>query len=221
MKLHIGQMYNRFEAHRNDVEAIKMQAYMKGQFPFVGIKTQERRALTQQHNKSLSLEVVDFLPFAQLCLKYPEREMHHYALDTIASFKKKHSTQTLEVSTFFCEKYAWWDTVDTANSVINKNIFLKNKDLLNSKSIEWMQDANFWKRRLAIIAQLKFKLETDTELLSAVIRANLGTQEFFINKAIGWALRDYGDHNPDWVINFAKHTDLHPLSRREALRKII
>ncbi len=220
MKLHIGQMYNRLDEYRNDVDADKMNAYMKGQFSFFGIKTKQRRALTKLHNKKLVLDVDELLPFAKICFAYPEREMHHYALDTIASFKKIHNAGSIDISEFFCEKNAWWDTVDMVNSLVNKKIFLNNRNLLHTKSTSWMQDTNFWKRRLAIIAQLKFKLETDTELLSKVIEANLGSNEFFINKAIGWALRDYGDHNPSWVLDYIKRTNLEPLSRREAIRKL-
>lgn len=84
----------------------------------------------------------------------------------------------------------------------------------------WSQDDNFWIRRLAIDHQLGFKLETDADLLATIIKNNLGSDEFFINKAIGWSLREYSKVAPDWVREFiAKHdADLSNLSIRESLK---
>jgi 3-methyladenine DNA glycosylase AlkD len=88
--------------------------------------------------------------------------------------------------------------------------------------IRWSTDADFWIRRAAITAQLGAKSATDPALLAAVIEPNLADPEFFIRKAIGWALRDYAATDPDWVRDFAaRHGEaLSPLSRREALRKL-
>ena len=220
MKSHIGEMFLIFDEHRNDADAVAMKAYMKGQFEYCGIKTGPRRMLTKAHNQGFVLEEKDFLPFVQICFAYPEREMHHYALDTIASFKKKFTNHSLQISEFFCEKNVWWDTVDMANSFINYHIFKKDRDLLVTKAMEWKDDPNFWKRRLALIAQLKFRQETNPELLEKIILSNLNATEFFINKAIGWVLGEYNRTNPEWVVNFTQKKALNPLSKREALRLI-
>ena len=79
---------------------------------------------------------------------------------------------------------------------------------------------NIWLQRTAILFQLKYKQETDTTLLASTIRQLCHTDEFFLNKAIGWALREYGKTHPDWVLDFTEKTVLHPLSRREGLRII-
>jgi 3-methyladenine DNA glycosylase AlkD len=83
---------------------------------------------------------------------------------------------------------------------------------------KWRKSDNFWLRRACILFQLSYKEETDFELLKAIISENLGSQEFFINKAIGWALRQYTRIDPQAVRKFVAETPLHPLSAREALK---
>jgi len=221
MKLHIGNMYNIFDAHRNTIDADKMTAYMLHKFPHFGIKAKPRRELSKVHNKDFQLDEEEFLAFAKICFKYPEREMHHYCLDTLHRFKNNFTIDTLKVSEYLITHNSWWDTVDTTNTLISSPIFRKNKELHYITTTRWKDDTNMWLRRSAIISQLKFRLDTNTELLKSVIEANLGSGEFFINKAIGWALREYGDYNPEWVLDYVKRTELEPLSKREALRKII
>jgi 3-methyladenine DNA glycosylase AlkD len=85
---------------------------------------------------------------------------------------------------------------------------------------KWRTSDNFWLRRSCILFQLDYRTETDFDLLSGIIRENLGSKEFFINKAIGWALRQYARVDPQAVRKFVKSTPLHPLSRREALKHL-
>ncbi len=217
----IGEMYNIFDAHRNVADAEKMTAYLLNQFPHFGIKSIPRRELAKRHNQNLNLEEKDFLPFSKICFKYPEREMHHYCLDTLHQFKKKFTPETIKTSEFIITHNSWWDTVDTCNTLINLEIFKKNNNCLATKANQWKCHENMWLRRSAIISQLKFRHDTNINLLTEVIEANLGSDQFFINKAIGLALREYGNYNPDWVLNFVEKTPLAPLSRREAIRKII
>lgn len=221
MKLHIGNMYNIFDAKRDEVYAQKMTSYMLNKFPHFGIKAKPRRELSKAHDKHLDLEEKDFLIFAKICFAYPEREMHHYCLDALHKFKKKFTAETLKVSEYLITNNSWWDIVDTTNTLISLPIFKQNKDLHISTAMQWKDADNMWLRRSAIISQLKFRHETNTDLLTACIQANLGSDEFFINKAIGWSLREYGAYNPKWVLNFVKKTQLKPLSYREAVRKLI
>ena len=108
---------------------------------------------------------------------------------------------------------SWWDTVDSLAKPIGAN---HDDDLMKT----WALDEDFWVRRIAIIHQLGRKKNTDAALLAWIIEQNLGSSEFFINKAIGWALRDFARHDPSWVRAFVDATDLSPLSRREALKNI-
>ncbi len=221
MKLHIGNMYNIFDAHRNEADAERMTSYMLNKFPHFGIKAKPRRELTKKHNQGLELPPNDFLSFAKNCFKYPEREMHHYCLDTLHAFKNTFSSGSLELIEYLITHNSWWDTVDTVSNLISTPIFKKDKEFLLKTVLEWKDSENMWLRRSAIISQLKFRLDSNTELLSAAIESNLGSDEFFINKAIGWALRAYGDYNPEWVLGYVKSTNLEPLSYKEAVRKII
>ena len=110
---------------------------------------------------------------------------------------------------------SWWDTVDALSGTINQ--LTTTYPELNPTIIKWSLDENIWLRRTAILHQLLRKQKTNTSLLAEIIENNMGTQEFFINKAIGWALRDYSKTNPNWVKNYTeKHKQqLSPLSIKE------
>ncbi len=112
---------------------------------------------------------------------------------------------------------AWWDHVDTLAKQVGR--------LLPGVASEmriWARDPNVWKRRVAIICQLGRKEATDLALLRDVIEANLADREFFIRKAIGWALRDYAWHDPLWVDAYVRALGerLSTLSRREATKNL-
>jgi 3-methyladenine DNA glycosylase AlkD len=113
---------------------------------------------------------------------------------------------------------SWWDTVDNISHVVG--IHFKRYPKAREKYLaKWRSSKNVWLRRTAILYQLDYKVETDFDLLCEIIRENLGETEFFINKAIGWALRQYARIDPKAVKKFVKETtELHPLSRREALK---
>lgn len=110
----------------------------------------------------------------------------------------------------------WWDTIDFFNKIIG-NIGLRDRRV-DSLMLEWSEDEDFWVRRLAINHQLGRKEKTKTALLEEIITNNFGSDEFFINKAIGWSLRDYSKVNPEWVRVFInKYSDeMSNLSIREA-----
>lgn len=116
---------------------------------------------------------------------------------------------------------SWWDTVDGLHRVIGK-VALKYPEL-DKTMIQWSLDENFWLRRVAINHQMHRKRKMKEELLEEIIVNNLEQEEFFINKAIGWALRDYSKTNPEWVIEFIdKHREkLSKLSIREGSKYIV
>lgn len=114
---------------------------------------------------------------------------------------------------------AWWDLVD---ATVKAQEFLHKKFPEESAALmrRWATDPNMWVRRYAIISQLHRKDELDQELLTDCILPNIDDREFFITKAIGWALRDYAHANPTWVRQFVAEHELQPLSRREALKHL-
>jgi len=116
---------------------------------------------------------------------------------------------------------AWWDLVDgVAHRILD--LLRTHRPELERVLRRWSEDPDLWIRRSAIIAQLGAKTATDPELLAAVIEPSLADREFFIRKAIGWALREYSKTDPAWVRQFVERHEaaLSPLSRREALRNL-
>src|SRR3569623_87571 len=116
---------------------------------------------------------------------------------------------------------AWWDHVDSISPRLLA-ILRAERGAMTRAMLEWAKGANMWKRRSAIICQLGAKAETDLALLEAAIAPSLGSREFFLRKAIGWALRQYARTNPAWVARYvaARDAELSPLSKREALKHI-
>ncbi|TVR86129.1 MAG: hypothetical protein EA411_11310 [Saprospirales bacterium] len=113
---------------------------------------------------------------------------------------------------------SWWDTVDFIASKIAGHYFIKFPDERLAAVEKWIAGENIWLIRTALLFQLHYKEDTDTHLLSKVIKSQIGSDEFFINKAIGWILRNYRRVNPNWVKAFTDQTNLHPLGRSEGLR---
>jgi len=127
------------------------------------------------------------------------------------------STKTIE---YTITQKSWWDTVDSIAGGTVGIHFRRFPEVREKYLAKWRASDNFWLRRTTILFQLNYKKETDFELLCDIIRENLGSKEFFINKAIGWALRQYARSDPKAVKKFVKATPLHPLSRREAMKHI-
>ncbi len=115
---------------------------------------------------------------------------------------------------------SWWDTVDFIAAVLVGAYFKAFPNKRNDITKRWMSSNNIWLQRSTLLFQLKYKETLDTEFLARTINNLLGSEEFFINKAIGWVLREYSKTNKDWVLKFAAKTSLHSLSKREALRLI-
>ena len=115
---------------------------------------------------------------------------------------------------------SWWDTVDYIAANLLGTYFKLYPEQRQIYVKNWLASGNFWLQRSAILFQLKYKDQVDTEMLSHVITSLLGSKEFFINKAIGWMLREYGKTNPAWVVDFVNGHQLEKLSQKEALRLI-
>ena len=115
---------------------------------------------------------------------------------------------------------SWWDTTDFIATNLVAAFFNEYPDEQKIKVNQWIKSGNIWLQRAAILFQLHYKHALDRELLTHIIHSLLGSKEFFVNKAIGWILREYSKINPAWVKKFIASTDLHSLSQREALKYI-
>lgn len=201
------------------VKAAAMSAYMRNLFPFLGIQTPERNKLCRNFLKTMAKQDVDW-EFVFKCWEQPEREFQYLAVGYLSETMLKLSSADIPKIRLLAVEKSWWDTIDSLSGVVG-DIALRFSDV-NFTLIEWSRDENFWLRRISIIHQLGRKEKTDTALLKNVIKANFGQTEFFINKAIGWSLREYSKTNPAWVRDFINQyqKELNPLSIREASKYI-
>lgn len=216
------ELLHELEKNSSIENAIPMENYMKNNFKFLGIKTESRRTIlknvllkhyteVQENYRKLALELY--------ASKF--REVHQCAIDLVLRFIKKDFKRE---DKFFLESLliqnSWWDSVDTIAKYGIGGYLKVFPDEKFSLIEKFSNSDNMWLNRTAIIFQLGFKKETDFELLKAECLKNSNSNEFFIQKAMGWALRDYGATNPQAVIQFVKENNFKPLTVKEALRKI-
>ncbi|TYC48483.1 DNA alkylation repair protein [Weissella muntiaci] len=210
------QIFELFRKQSDQAKATQMAHYLRDQFQFIGIKTPERRALSREFLKAKKAQPQIDWDFVMQAWEADEREFQYLASDYLRAMRKSLTSADLTKIKMLITTKSWWDSVDSLDELVGTITQLEP----TSKSIilDWAEDENFWVRRVAIDHQLTFKAATDTELLAKVIQKNFDSTEFFINKAIGWALRDYSKSNPTWVREFLKEqqNSLHALSYREA-----
>jgi 3-methyladenine DNA glycosylase AlkD len=210
-----------FQKNANAANAVQMERYMRNQFEFFGIKAPLMRELTKQHHGQFDpppyeqLEKIIFELFAQ-----PQRELHHTAIDICGKSKKDWPEDSIDLFERMVLLKSWWDSVDSINSVCLRPYFRRFPERRFEKTLDWIESGNIWLQRVSLIFQLRYKEGTDTKLLTRNINLLRDSDEFFVQKAIGWILRDYGHTHPDWVKGFVSKTVLKPLSRREALKKL-
>ncbi|MGX5376887.1 DNA alkylation repair protein [Ligilactobacillus sp. LYQ135] len=209
-----------FEKNSNLADRIAMKKYMRNQFEFYGIKTPKRKEIYREFLKEeCKLKQIDW-EFLDECYADEHREFQYLVCNYLERMQNFIETKDIAHIQKFIQTKSWWDTVDSFNKVIGK-LTLRDEEVKQLMR-KWAVDEDFWLRRIAIIHQITFKEQTNSELLQEVILANLGSGEFFINKAIGWALRDYSKTNPQWVRNFISknQSKLSKLSVREGSKYI-
>ncbi|PJK14934.1 DNA alkylation repair protein [Lysobacteraceae bacterium NML07-0707] len=208
-------LYAALSARAAPEEAQHMAAYMKNRFSFFGIRKPELNRLLKPFLKATRCRPVDW-GFVEACWQAEEREMQYAALLYLQARKSALHAKDLPALHRLITHKSWWDSIDVLDRIVG-DIALRHPHL-NATLLDWSTDDNFWLRRIAIDHQLLRKERTDTALLAQILINNLGQKEFFINKAIGWALRDYSKTNPEWVRQFiATHRDrMAQLSLREA-----
>lgn len=212
--MNVEELVKELKAVANPDDAVAMKAYMKNKFEFLGVKTPARRKLAKAFFKPQTDLVIDW-NFINEAWNYPYRELQYTALDYLEIRKNLLTPSDLPHLKKLAQTKSWWDTVDFLDRLVGSIIarFPETKATI----LSWSCDEDIWLRRLAIDHQLLRKEETDTELLEKILVNNLGQAEFFINKAIGWALRDYSKTNPDWVRDFIERyrAEMAALSIRE------
>lgn len=211
-----NKLYEEMIQHKNEEQARQMSKYMLNKFEYIGIKTPERRKIFKNFFKEYKNEEKIDWEFVNKCWENRYREFQYVAADYLKDKKDKLTIDDIPKLKQFILKKSWWDMIDNLDMTIGA-LALKDSNV-NKILLEWSIDENIWLRRIAIDHQLLRKEKTNTELLEKILKNNLGQAEFFINKAIGWALRDYSKTNPEWVKNFIEKNKekMAKLSIREA-----
>ena len=204
------------EARADNARALDMSKYMKNKFEFFGVGAAERNEIWKPYFKEAKKTKKIDWDFIEICFKHDKRECQYtaaYYLKYMQRFLVEDDIPKLKELVL---AKSWWDTVDILDKVIGSIIY-NNKNLYPI-ILEWSKDDNIWLRRVAIDHQLLRKENTDEQLLEKILINNLNHKEFFVNKAIGWALRDYSKTNPQWVRNFIEvhKENMVSLSIREA-----
>lgn len=208
-----------FQKSSNPKIALEQKAYMRNHFDFFGITTTKRREIQKP------FFIKDYLPPKSEMYKVvrelwqkQQREYQYFAQELAYKYIKQSEKSDIDLYEYMVINKSWWDTVDMISNKLMGEYF---KNFPNEKVkyvLKWLASDNIWLQRSAILFQLKYKEELDTELLNLIINSLLDSKEFFINKAIGWVLREYSRTNPEWVKELVDTTQLNPLSKREALK---
>ncbi len=221
IKNFIKELRKEFERIANPIIAQQQKDYVRGQFDYYGIKTPERREVLKPFFQKEYLPPIEELGQIICALwEQPQRDFLVSGLDLMFKYKKKLRSEDLNWLEYAIVTKSWWDTVDAVAIHLVGSYFLKYPEARDRTIEKWMNSGNMWLQRTCIIFQLRYKKEVDTKLLEKLISQLLGSKEFFINKAIGWMLRDYSKTNPNWVVDITNKYELSGLSRREALRLI-
>jgi 3-methyladenine DNA glycosylase AlkD len=220
-KYPLASLEVKFKNAADPARAFQMKKYMKDQFPFFGIPANPRRVICAEFLKENGLpEKVILNEVIKELWEKKEREFHHFGAELVNRYKKSVEEKDIDMFRWMLVNKPWWDTVDFIAANLVGNYFQAFPEKAESTMKNWLESGNMWLQRTTIIFQLKYKKNTDLKLLARQINALKHSKEFFIRKAIGWSLREYSKTDPEWVQDFVSKTDLSPLSKREALKRI-
>jgi 3-methyladenine DNA glycosylase AlkD len=212
---HLDILTALFEENKNEENAGPMENYMKGHFPFLGIKSPLRKELEKRFFQETGILKEAFnKEFVRGLWQREEREYHYTAITYIGKFIKKLPKDDLLFLKELIVTKSWWDSVDSIAPLVGELAKIY-PDVVEEYVNQWSVDDHMWLKRTAILFQLKYKGLTNEGLLYQYIRKNADSKEFFIQKAIGWALREYSKTNPVSVKSFIEGNQLAPLSVRE------
>ena len=208
-----------FQAAGDPERAQGQMAYMRNQFEYYGLKAPEWVALSKQ------IFAVEGIPegetlktLARLCMDDEYREVNYFALEMVQKVQKKQPEEFIGFFEELITTRSWWDTVDWLSKLVGIH-FRCFPHLTAPVTERWMASGNMWLQRVCLIFQLLYKEQTDAELMFRYILALRESKEFFIQKAAGWALRQYSKTDPEAVRAFiAGHPELAPLTRREGMK---
>ena len=217
----LNALEKEFKNHSNQIIAKGQKAYMRNQFDFYGIVTSKRREI----QKPLFKEYIkSFNPNLERLIKTlwkkEQRDYQYTAQELILKHSNQFKIEDIHLFEFMIINKSWWDTIDFLSPKILGEYFKLYPEKIEQQIEKWILLNNIWLQRSCLIFQLKYKQKLNTKLLTHIIHSLLDSKEFFINKAIGWILREYSKTNEKWVIDFVEKTALSNLSAKEALKFI-
>ena len=222
----VKKMKGALRAAGNVKKAAEMRTYMKSDMPYYGVQTPMRREIFKSLVKELVFDSAKDWEDTVLSIwdNATHREERYIAVE-LTQLKVTRPFQTLKTLSLYEHMIvtgAWWDYVDDIASHNVGPLLSLYPKAMKKKMLSWSKSKNIWKRRTSIICQLGFSTETDLDLLYACIEPSIGSNEFFLQKGIGWALRQYAWRNPKEIKRYVKQNEkrLSSLSRREALKNL-
>jgi 3-methyladenine DNA glycosylase AlkD len=220
----VAAVRQRLSEAADPARAPQMQSYMKSALPFLGVPVPEVRALTKQCARTQPPASVTELAAAARTLwrEATHREQRYAATELTGLRLAAGSLQLLPLYEEMIVTGAWWDHTDAVARRVGE-LLTAHAERVRPLVLAWSRSPDRWLRRVSIIAQLGAGPRTDLGLLVDVIDASATHRDFFVRKAIGWALRDYARTDPDWVHQFVttRADVLSALSQREATRRLV
>lgn len=215
---------SRFRQLADPAKAGPMQAYMKTDVPFYGIQKTERTVVYREVRKQYRIESQkEYAAVIDSLWKLPHREEKYMAIQIAVGWADEfNSPAMLPAWKRTIKDGAWWDFVDDLSSRLIGQLLLEHRPKISPVMEQWIDDKDMWVRRSAILSHLRHKNETDEAQLLDFCLRRAHEKEFFIRKAIGWALRQYAYTNPAGVKNFSMKNKekLSALSFREATKHL-
>ena len=207
-----------FNKHSNPCIAKSQKKYMRNQFEFIGLTASKRREI--QKTFFQNIQINDLTEFITSLWNLNKRDYQYLGQELLYSNHKNFKVGDIKLIEYMIINKSWWDTIDFLSPKILGKYFKLYPNEIEKNTQKWILSNNIWLKRSAILFQLKYKETLNIDLLNRIIIPLSNSKEFFINKAIGWILREYGKTNKEWVINFVKKNKLSNLSKREALKHI-
>ena len=214
-----NQVLEVFMKHGDPVAGISMAKYMKNKFEYLGIRSPLRKQLTKEIIVPSRTPLIHEIPEIINELWYqPWREIQYFAIDLLLKYSKNPPSEWIEFYGSLITRKSWWDTVDGIAAWVVGDYFKRYPSQMPSIIQTWMNSGNIWLQRSCLIFQLRYGKNTDFQLLKSCILPLSLSREFFIQKAIGWSLRQYYRVEPEVVFEFVNQNKLSNLSTREALK---
>ncbi|MFW6237891.1 MAG: DNA alkylation repair protein [Halanaerobiales bacterium] len=218
---YVEKIESSFREIADPEKAKKQKQYMKNKFEFFGINAQPRRKAVRKFKREENRPDYQHLePVIKKLWQLPEREYQYFGTELLERYKRQFDRDIIFLFEYMITNQSWWDTVDRiAKKLVG--VYLQKFPGKREKCVSsWVDSGNIWLQRTALLFQLDYKKETDPDLLFEIIAESKEIDEFFIQKAIGWALREYSKVEPEQVEDYINSHQLSSLSTREGIKVI-